>query len=86
MVESCRSIGAATDAAIVSGLAPGSVAVISMVGKSTDGQRRDRKQTIGKGAEHDQRRHQQRRQNRALDADFRNVHGLASRLPCGCAD
>src|SRR3954451_9340226 len=37
MVESCRSIGAATDAAIVSGLAPGSVAVIAMVGKSTAG-------------------------------------------------
>ncbi len=35
MVESCRSIGDATDAAIVSGLAPGSVAVMSMVGKST---------------------------------------------------
>ena len=37
MVESWRSIGAATDAAIVSGLAPGSVAVIEMVGKSTAG-------------------------------------------------
>ena len=37
MVESCRSIGEATDAAIVSGLAPGKVAVIAMVGKSTAG-------------------------------------------------
>ena len=37
MVESCRSIGEATDAAMVSGLAPGSVAVIAMVGKSTAG-------------------------------------------------
>src|SRR5689334_7056400 len=37
MVESWRSIGEATDAAIVSGLAPGSVAVIWMVGKSTAG-------------------------------------------------
>ena len=37
MVESCRSIGEATEAAIVSGLAPGSVAVIAMVGKSTAG-------------------------------------------------
>ncbi len=36
-VESWRSIGAATEAAIVSGLAPGSVAVIEMVGKSTAG-------------------------------------------------
>src|SRR4051794_18436733 len=37
MVESWRSIGDATDAAIVSGLAPGSVAVIEIVGKSTFG-------------------------------------------------
>src|SRR4051812_48894299 len=37
IVESWRSIGDATDAAIVSGLAPGSVAVIAMVGKSTAG-------------------------------------------------
>src|SRR3954467_14371149 len=37
MVENCRSIGPATEAAMVSGLAPGSVAVTSMVGKSTRG-------------------------------------------------
>ena len=37
MVESCRSIGEATEAAIVSGAAPGKVAVIWMVGKSTAG-------------------------------------------------
>ncbi len=37
MVENCRSIGDATEAAMVSGLAPGSVAVIWMVGKSTRG-------------------------------------------------
>ena len=37
MVDICRSIGEATDAAMVSGLAPGSCAVISMVGKSTFG-------------------------------------------------
>jgi sugar/nucleoside kinase (ribokinase family) len=37
MVESWRSIGAATDAAMVSALAPGSVAVMLMVGKSTAG-------------------------------------------------
>ena len=37
MVESWRSMGAATDAAIVSALAPGSVAVMLMVGKSTAG-------------------------------------------------
>ena len=37
IVAICRSIGEATDAAMVSGLAPGRVAVISMVGKSTRG-------------------------------------------------
>src|ERR1022692_4531612 len=37
MVESWRSIGPATDAAMVSGLAPGRLAVIWMVGKSTAG-------------------------------------------------
>ena len=37
MVDNCRSIGEATDAAMVSGLAPGSVADTLMVGKSTAG-------------------------------------------------
>src|SRR3982075_2437833 len=37
IVESWRSIGPATDAAIVSALAPGKVAVTAMVGKSTLG-------------------------------------------------
>jgi hypothetical protein len=37
MVDSCRSIGDATDAAMVSALAPGSCALIWMVGKSTAG-------------------------------------------------
>ena len=37
MVDNCRSIGEATDAAMVSGLAPGKVADTLMVGKSTAG-------------------------------------------------
>ena len=37
MVESCRSMMPATDAAMVSALAPGRVAVTAMVGKSTRG-------------------------------------------------
>src|SRR5664279_863197 len=37
IVDSCRSIGEATEAAMVSGLAPGNCAVIWMVGKSTAG-------------------------------------------------
>ena len=37
IVDNCRSIGDATDAAMVSGLAPGRVAVMLIVGKSTAG-------------------------------------------------
>ena len=37
MVESCRSMGPATEAAMVSALAPGNVAVTAIVGKSTFG-------------------------------------------------
>ncbi len=37
MVENCRSSGVATDAAMVSGLAPGRLAFTWMVGKSTFG-------------------------------------------------
>ncbi len=37
MVESSRWIGEATDAAMVSGLAPASCALMEMVGKSTAG-------------------------------------------------
>ena len=37
MVDSCRSMTPATEAAIVSALAPGKVAVTAMVGKSTFG-------------------------------------------------
>jgi hypothetical protein len=37
IVDNCRSIGDATDEAMVSGLAPGNCAVIWMVGKSTAG-------------------------------------------------
>ena len=37
MVDNCRSIGEATEDAMVSGLAPGRLAVIWMVGKSTAG-------------------------------------------------
>ena len=74
MVENCRSIGEATEAAMVSGLAPGRVAVISMVGKSTARQRGDRQQPVGEDAEHDERRRDQRRHHRAADAGFGETH------------
>ena len=87
MVENCRSIGEATEAAMVSGLAPGSVAVISMVGKVDPRQRRDRQQPVGEDAEHDERRRDQRRHHRPADAEFGKSHrqdpafGLARRHP-----
>ena len=85
MVENCRSIGDATEAAIVSGLAPGKFAVIWMVGKSTAGKRRHRQQPVAENAEHNQRRRDQRRHHRAADAGFRNIHGSATR-DLGAAD
>ena len=80
MVDNCRSIGAATEAAMVSALAPGSVAVISMVGKSTARQRRDRQQPVGEDAEHDERRRDERRQHRPADAELGKVHVRTSAL------
>ena len=75
MVENCRSIGDATEAAMVSGLAPGSCAVIWMVGKSTRGSAATAQQPVGENAEHDERRRDQRRQNRPADAELGKVHG-----------
>ncbi len=77
MVDSCRSIGEATEAAIVSGLAPGSVAVIWMVGKSTAGSAAT-VAGVGERPKDDQRRRHQRRQHRAADADLGNIHGSAA--------
>ena len=77
IVENCRSIGAATEAAMVSGLAPGNVAVTWMVGKSTARQRRDRQQPVGEDAENDERRRDQRRHHRPADAELRK---------CPCQD
>ena len=37
IVDNCRSMGVATDDAIVAGFAPGRLALIWMVGKSTSG-------------------------------------------------
>jgi hypothetical protein len=70
MVESARSIGPATEAPMVSALAPGSVAVIWMVGKSTAGNAA----TASRQTEHDQRCRDQRRHYRAADASLGNIH------------
>ena len=74
MVDNCRSIGAATEAAMVSALAPGSVAVIEMVGKVDRRQRRDREQAIGEDAEDDERRRHQRGQDRPADTGLGDAH------------
>ncbi len=58
---------------MVSGLAPGRVAVIWMVGKSTARQRRDRQQPVGEDAEHDERRRHQRRHAPAGECRFPRV-------------
>ena len=61
MVENCFSSGVATAEAIVSGLAPGRLAVTWMVGKVDVRQIADRQQPVGHDAEnqdrHDQQRH-----------------------------
>ena len=87
MVESWRSIGEATEAAIVSGLAPGSVAVMEMVGKSTAGSAETGQQPVREGPEDDQRRRDQRRHHGAADTGFGNAHSIVSpfvsyRLSC----
>ena len=71
MVESCRSIGDATDAAMVSALAPGSCAC-DLDGREVDRrQRRNGQQPVGEDAEDDDRRGDQRGEHRAADAESR---------------
>ena len=68
MVENCLSSGVATEAAMVSGEAPGKWPVTTMVGKSTFGNRGDREQAITEKTEDDEGQHQQRRHHRTTDA------------------
>ena len=56
----CRSSGWATEEAMVSGDAPGRLALTWMVGKVDLRQRRDRQQRIGDEADEQDRRHHQR--------------------------
>ena len=81
MVENCFSSGVATAEAMVSGLAPGRLAVTRMVGKSTLGRSLTGKQPIAHDAEQQDRRHDQRGHDRPLDEEFGKVHGLVS---CAC--
>ena len=80
MVESWRSIGAATEAAMVSALAPGSCRGDADGGKVDGRQRRDRQQPVGEDAQDDDRRGDQRGQHRPANAGLREHHGLRSGL------
>ena len=81
IVENCFSSGVATDAAIVSGLAPGRLAFTWIVGKSTVGQVADRQQPVAHDAEDQDREDEQRRRDGPADEWFGDVHGPCSRLP-----
>ena len=81
MVDNWRSMVPATEAAMVSALAPGNVAVTLMVGKSTRGSADDRQQAEAEDAERDDRRRDQRRHDRPADTEFGERHRSGSR-PC----
>ena len=74
MVENCLSSGVATDDAIVSGLAPGNVALTTNGGKIDVGQVADRQHPVGHHAEEDDRQRDQRRHHRAADETLGQVH------------
>ena len=78
IVESCRSIGAATDDGHRFRAGAGQLR------RDLDGRKihrrqcGDRQQPVGEDAEYDQRRRHQRRQHRAANTGFRDVHGSAA--------
>ena len=74
IVENWFSSGVATDAPIVSGLAPGSCAVTSSVGKSTFGRSLTGSERYATDAEQRDGRHEQAGRDRPLDESFRNIH------------
>ena len=75
IAENCFSSGSATAVAIVSGLAPGS-AGIDLNGRKVDGRQvADRQLPVGHHAEHQDAQHDERRRDRPLDEERRQVHG-----------
>ena len=76
----CRSSGAATEAAMVSALAPCRVAFTWMVGKSTCGSGATGKNGNATSPTKPIARHQQRGRDRPLDEGLGNVHDERSRL------
>ena len=71
----CFSSGSATDAAIVSGLAPGNDALDTDGGKVNARQVGNRQDLVRESAEHQDAQHQERRSDRPLDEDRRQIHG-----------
>ena len=71
IIENLFSSGVATAAAIVSGLAPGRLAVTSRVGQIHVGQVADRQLAVGDRAEQGDRRHQQAGGDGPLDEGLR---------------
>ena len=76
MVENCLSSGVATAEAMVSGLAPGRLALTRIVGKSTFGQVAHRQKPVPHYAEEEDRQHDEGRHDRSAYKNFRDVHYL----------
>ena len=76
MVVNWRSSGVATAEAIVAGSAPGSPALMVMVGKSTLGKIADRQSVIRHQAENGDAEHQQAGRNRPLNKGAGKIHVL----------
>ena len=84
IVDICRSIGAATEAAMVSALAPGKLR-LDLDGREVDRrQRGDAQQAVGEHAEDDDRRRHQRGEDRTADTGFGQTHGLGPRIDLTC--
>ena len=76
MVENWRSSGVATEAAMVSGLAPGRLGVHLNGGEVHVGQVAHRQSAIASHAEQHDPQHDQRGHHRPANKDFRDVHSL----------
>ena len=74
IVENCFSSGVATDDAIVSGLAPGRLALTWMVGIVDGRQVGHRQQPVAHDAEDEDRQDEQRRRDGPPDESFCEVH------------
>ena len=84
--ENCRSSGVATFEAMVSGLAPGSVALTWRVGKIHVRQRRHRQAEIADDADQQERDRDQRGGDRPVDEGAGEIHGPPAWAPADDPD